>query len=104
MDSICLQADRLHLKVYIVKACYNEEKNLPKSERSNWWWDEILALPKHYEMLVDRGTVEIVDTYPNLPLEYTPSGYFYRAGKLEWTGQLNISDANKVLSDLVQSL
>jgi hypothetical protein len=103
MDAIALQADRLNIKVYVVRACYNQEENLAKSRRNDWWWDEIQKLPERYAILVDRGTVSIVDSFADLPLEYTPSGYFYRGGKLRWTGQLNTSNPSDVLADLVHS-
>jgi hypothetical protein len=104
MDQICLRAEQDHIKVVIVRSCYNQTNNLQQSQKSGWWWDEILSLPQRYKIFIDQGTVSIVDSYPNLPLEYTPQGFLYRDGKLEWNGQLNTADPSSVMTAAVREL
>jgi hypothetical protein len=103
MDQICLRSEQSQINVVIVRSCYNEAKNLQQSQ-TNWWWDEIRSLPQRYKIFIDQGTVRIVDSYPNLPLEYTPQGFLYRDGKLEWNGQLNAEDPRSVMTAATQQL
>jgi hypothetical protein len=101
MDKIVQRAETEHFKVIVVRSCYNDVANLQKSKDNNWWWDAIQDLPQHYKFFIDAGLVEVVDTYPDANVDYTPKGYFYRNGKVEWNGQLNDSNSDFVLRGVV---
>ena len=102
MDQICSHAEQAHFKVIIVRSCYDEVKNLEESQKSGWWWKQILNLPDHYKTFIDQGSVRIVDSYPDLPVQYTPQGMFYRDGKVEWQGQLNTADPASVITEVTE--
>jgi hypothetical protein len=90
MDGFCEKAAAQHYTVIIVRSCYNDSANLQRSKDGNWWWDEILDLPKHYSTYIKQGVVRIVDTVSHLSLEYTPAGFFFdKDGDITWKGQLN---------------
>jgi hypothetical protein len=71
-----------------VRSCYNDVANLEKSRDHNWW---------HYKFFIDQGLVEVVDKYPDAEVDYTPKGFLYRDGRVEWKGQLNDSNLDFVL-------
>jgi hypothetical protein len=104
IDQICLYAEQAHIKVVVVRSCYNQPGNLQKSQERDWWWSTILSLPERFRIFMERGTVNIVDGYPNLPLEYTPQGFFYRGGNLIWNGPLNAANPRSVMDTINRKL
>jgi hypothetical protein len=99
MDAICASATTGHFKVAIVRSCYNEgADSLRKSQNDNWWWDEIVDLPHHYNTYITGGVVSLLDAYPQVSIEYTPIGYLFKGNKVVWTGQLNAVDPKDVLN------
>jgi hypothetical protein len=104
MDEVCLHAKDDHFRVIIVRSCYNEGSvSLIQSQNSNWWWDTIESLPQHYDVYIQQGNVKIVDDYPNLQLDATPWGFFFRGDKSVWNGQLNASDPDETLKSVLNS-
>jgi hypothetical protein len=85
MDQVCAAASAAHVKVIIVRSCYNDAANLSNKA---WWGEQIGDLPNHYKKYIDDGTVKLIDQDPDLKFDATPCGFFFRDNKTVWTGIL----------------